>query len=594
MTMGSNSPLNLNDWLADAVARYRDRPALNSKAGGAWRSYTYRELADLVESFACGLIALGIQKGDRIALLSENRPEWVVSDLGALAIGAIVVPIYPTLPQSQVAHILVDSGAAAIIVSDVKQLAKSEQAARACPNLKYFIAMDDTSPKSAVLSYSAVLAEARMSPGARQELALRQRQIAADDLASLVYTSGTTGNPRGAMLSHGNFVAAAKCATEALPVATNCERFLSFLPLCHVYERVAYYFCIGIGASIYYAESIFKVQENMAETHPTVMQSVPRMFEAIHERILDHLSRAPRARRDIFNWAVDVGARWSARAYAGQFVNPVLAAQRAIANRLVLHKLRRVLGDSMRLFISGGAALRDETAVFFNSIGVPVLEAYGMTESTATISTNRWGKAKVGTVGQPFPGVQVNIAADGEILARGPSVMKGYWNDPDGTREALNSDGWLHTGDIGLIDGDGYLRITDRKKDILVLANGKNVAPQPIEMKIKQAPLIAEIVLLEDSGSVSAIVVPDFAALAEWARHQGFEFSGNASLVALPGVKREIKAQIDAQSKELAEYEKVRRFAIIDHGLTIEAGEMTPTLKVRRKAVRERYAALIG
>jgi long-chain acyl-CoA synthetase len=268
--------------------------------------------------------------------------------------------------------------------------------------------------------------------------------------------------------------------------------------------------------------------------------------------------------------------------------------QRAIADLVVLRKLRKPLGDSMRLFISGGAPLRDETAIFFNSIGVPVLEAYGLTESTAALSTNRWGKAKVGTVGQPFPGIEIKIAEDGEILAKGPNIMKGYWNAPDATSQVLSPDGWLHTGDIGVVDPEGYLKITDRKKDILVLANGKNVAPQPIEHKLKQARLIQEIVLLEDSGGVSAVIVPDFAALSDWASRQGIEAADNTALVALPQVRREIKAQIDAQSHDLAEYEKVRRFVLLDHGFSIESGEITPTMKVKRKVVRERYGARIG
>lgn len=590
----SNSPLTLNEWFADAVDRYGKQQALNIKVKGTWNSYTYLELQSLVDRMACGFMSLGIEKGDRIAILSENRPEWVISDLAALAVGAVVVPIYPTLPPVQTAHILRDSGACAIITSDVKQLGKSKEAASLCDKLRLFIAMDDPPTESTALSFSSILGELDLNIESRAALDKRRTSVGPGDLASLVYTSGTTGNPKGAMLSHGNIVAAARTATQALPVAMYSERFLSFLPLCHIYERIVCYVCLGIGANIFYAESIFKVMDNMAETHPTVMQSVPRMFEAIHDRILDVISRAPRSRQSLFHWAMEVGDRWSSRAYAGKFVNPILAVQRAIADRLVLRKLRKPLGGSIRLFVSGGAPLRDETATFFNSIGVPVLEAYGMTETAATISTNRWGKAKVGTVGFPFPAVELTIAGDGEIMVKGDNIMQGYWNDPDATAQVLNSDGWLHTGDIGRVDSDGYVKITDRKKDILVLANGKNVAPQPIEHVLKQSRLIQEIVLLEDSGGVSAIVVPDFAGLSEWAKDTGIDAAGNTALAAHPLARREIKKQIDAQSADLADYEKVRRFVLLDHGFSIENDELTPTLKVKRKVIRERYGSLIG
>ncbi|HEY3330398.1 MAG TPA: long-chain fatty acid--CoA ligase [Capsulimonadaceae bacterium] len=584
----------LNDWFNTSASRFANHPALNVKTDEGWRTYTYFELQGLVDRFARGLLSVGIQKGERVALMSENRPEWVVADLALLAIGAVVVPIYPTLPPGQVGHILRDSGAVAIVVSDIKQLNKSQEACKECPALRLFISIDDASGKGSVLSFDTLLREGDININLVTALTDRRVSVQPSDIASLVYTSGTTGEPKGAILTHGNFIAAVQGAAEAFKLRLGEERFLSFLPLCHVYERVVSHFCLGIGANTFFTESIYKVHENMVDVHPTIMQSVPRLFEAIHDRVLDVVAKAPANKQKLFRWAIETGDRYSSLAFAGKFPSPLLALKRAIADKLVLSKLRDKLGGQVRAFISAGAALRDETAIFFNAIGVPVLQAYGMTETTAPISTNRLGKARVGTVGQAFKPVTIKIATDGEILVKGGNVMSGYWNNPVATAEIIDKEGWLHTGDIGSFDRDGYLTITDRKKDILVLPNGKNVAPQPIESKLKEAKIIQEIVLLEDAGGVSAIVVPDFIVLKAWAAANKIDAPELEDLVRLPQTRREVKRQIDALSGEFAEFEKVRKIALLDHPLSIEAGEITPTLKVKRKVVRERYGSLIS
>ena len=543
--------LTINRRFAQSARHNKDRAALTAKAGGQWRSLTYREVEDAARRFSLGLRTLGIEPGDRVAILSENRPEWAVVDLATLAAGGVTVPIYPTLPPAQVGYILADSGAKAIVASDTKQLQKAELSRGECPNLSIFITMEEGSAKGDVLSYDHVMKEgeaAKLSPSFEE---LRDR-VTPDDLASLIYTSGTTGDPKGAMLTHGNLASATVIAEKALPFKKPHDVFLSFLPLSHVFERITYYLALAIGANTCYVESLFKVQENMMEVHPTLMQSVPRLYESIHERVLDMAAKQPARRQKAFHWALETGKTYSWKKNRGRLVGPILGIRHVIADRLVLSKIRARFGGEMRFFVSGGAPLGREVAEFFNSIGIPVLEGYGLTETCAALSVNPYGRTRVGTVGKPFPRVEIRIASDGEILARGPNIMKGYWNKPEATAEVIDPLGWFHTGDIGEFDRDGYLKITDRKKDIIVLANGKNVAPQPIENRLKTAELVAEVVLLGDhSGTVSALVVPHFEKLAKWAKEQNIVFTDPKELINSAMAKKEIKSEIDGLSKDL-------------------------------------------
>jgi long-chain acyl-CoA synthetase len=584
----------INRLFAESAKKHADLPALHAKIGGAWNTYLYRDVAELVRRFSNGIRALGVNKGDRVALLSENRPEWAIADLGVIAAGAVTVPIFPTLPSAQVEHVLSDSGAAAIIVSDAKQLLKAQASLGRCANLRLFITMDESTGKGAVMPFDAVLKEGDANPPQDESFEQRRDSVQPSDLASLVYTSGTTGDPKGAMLTHNNFAAAVLGAAAELPIIVPGEQFLSYLPLCHVYERVVYYLAITHGGNTYYAESLFKVQENMAETRPTFVQTVPRLLEVIHEKVLDSVAKLPPGKQTAFNAALRIGHEVSIRKNTRRMVGPILAAKYLLANKLVLTPIRKKLGGRLRFFVSGGAPLRREPAEFFNAIGTPLLQGYGLTETTAAACCNRAWRAKVGTVGLPFPGAALKIAPDGEILIKGPIVMQGYWNQPEATAEVLEPDGWFHTGDIGEIDKDGHLKITDRKKDIIVLANGKNVAPQPIEARLRRASMVSDIVLLGDhSGTISAIVVPDFNALGQWARHKGIIFADNAALAANPLARKEVKRSIDALSGELAEFEKVRKIGLVDHPFTIEDGELTPTLKIKRKVIKERYGALV-
>jgi len=416
-----------------------------------------------------------------------------------------------------------------------------------------------------------------------------------DDLMSLVYTSGTTGSPKGAMLTHGNMAAAIDGANEKFPQFTPPnDVFLSFLPLSHIFERVTYNLALTQGAHTIYNDSIFKLLDNMAELHPTIMQCVPRVFESIQERVFDGVAKLPERRRNLTNRALEIGGIYAGRQNAGKSVSPLLYGLHAFYDALVLSKIRARFGSKVKFLVSGGAPLSPATATFFLAIGIPILEGWGLTETTAAAAANPRGRVKIGTVGTHLDGVTLKTADDGEILVKGPTVMRGYWNLPDATAEVLDADGWFHTGDIGEIDAGGYLKITDRKKDILVLANGKKVAPQPIETLLKRSPLLSEVVLLGDnSGSVSALVVPNYDLLKAWAKDKGDDAKKPEELAADPAARKYVKSEIDKLSKDLADFEKIKRIALLPHPFTQDSGELTPTLKVKRRVVAEKYGRLL-
>ncbi len=593
--------ITINTMFQESAARWSTKVALMHKVEGRYRDISYRDLAQQVELMASGLAALGIGKGDRVALLSENRPEWAVTDLAVLALGAINVPLYTTLPTPQIAYILQNSGAKAIVLSDAKQLAKVLAARTEAPQLTYIIAMDAEPPAgdAMVHTYASVVERGGQHPLAAG-WEKTWKAVKPDDVASIVYTSGTTGDPKGAQLTHKNFVTDADVAIQHFKKGgegvSDQDVFLSFLPLCHVYERTCgYYLPLRVGATIGYAESIFAVQSNMAEVKPTLMVSVPRLYESMQERIQEAVAKGAAKRRKIFEAALAAGLLYADRRRDRRFVGPALALKRALFDRLVFATLRERFGGRLRFFVSGGAALGEDTARFFEAIGVPIVQGYGMTETSPCITVNPVKRPRLGTVGTALPAVQVRIAGDGEILVKGDIVMKGYWDNPVATAEVIDDKGWLHTGDIGTLDKQGYLTITDRKKDILVLANGKNVAPQPIESALKASPLINEVVLIGDKQNViTALIVPNLERLREWAGKEGLSFDGNQALVALPEVKKRIKQEIDAHSARLADFEKIKRFTLLPAPFSVESGELTPTLKIKRKVVAQKYAAQIA
>ena len=585
-------PRTLNELFFGALDRFSTRPvALRFKREERWHGISYADLLDRVHAAGAGLRALGVEPGDRVALLSENRPEWAITDYACLTSRCADVPVYPTLPAKQVEYILRDSGAVVVCVSTRAQLDKIREIRSGLPALKQVVVFDAGLEGPDVIGFEALLARGREARGrwpSWREDALR---VVADDLATIIYTSGTTGEPKGVMLTHGN-ITSNVVATAPLLSANSEDECLSLLPLSHIFERMAgHYGMFDAGVIINYAESIEAVARNIVEVRPTICCAVPRLYEKIYAGALEAASRGSALKKKIFFWAKRVGEEWADRRLAGKIIPADLQFARFVADRLVFRKLRGRVGGRLRFFISGGAPLSPEIAKFFYAAGIPILEGYGLTETSPVISVNTLDHFKIGTVGLPLPGVEVRIADDGEILTRGPHVMKGYYHKPEATREALDPDGWFHTGDIGVLDAEGYLKITDRKKDLIVTAGGKKVAPQPIEGLLKLNKFISNAVLLGDRHKYPiALLVPNFDRLEGWAREQGLAFGSREELAALPAVRDHLSGEARKALRDLAQFEVPKRFLILPRDFSIDTGELTPKLSVRRKVVEQRYA----
>jgi long-chain acyl-CoA synthetase len=595
------APVTLNQLFYDAAARH-DRPnALQVKIGGHYQPVSHRTLVERVCNVGLGLRALGIPSGSRIAILSENRPEWAIADFACLTAGFVDVPVYGTLPAEQMLHILADSGAVAIFVSSAEHANTIESIRPELPSLEYVIGFDDTDADGMTLTLAALEAKGAASGGGVDEesrgAAERYRSealdVSPDQVATIIYTSGTTGEPKGAMLTHGNIASNVAAVTRATPFRAD-DVSLSFLPLSHILERMFDYLMFAVGVSIAYVESMDTIVENLGEVRPTIVVSVPRIYEKIYARVLENALSAGGAKKQIFFWARKVGEKWADETLAGRRPGTWLAARYAVAKKLVFSKLEARVGGRMRYFVSGGAPLATEINKFFYAAGLVILEGYGLTETSPVIAVNTPDHFRLGTVGQPIAGVEVRIADDGEIMVRGPNVMKGYFNRPDDTRAVLEPDGWFHTGDIGELDADGYLSITDRKKDIIVTAGGKNIAPQPIENAIKTNKFVTEAVMIGDKRKYAVVlVVPNFDNLEKWARYKSVAFSDRATLVAQPMVRAKMEREVLGTLHDLASFETPKKVGLLSQEFSIESGELTPTLKVRRRAVDKRYRELI-
>jgi long-chain acyl-CoA synthetase len=543
-----------------------------------------------------------VQAGDRVALLSENRVEWALADFGILTAGAATVPVYPTLTAMQAKHILGDSEARIVIVSNGVQLQKVKLLAPELPMLTAIFVMDppsDLSPAAHAGAEGAVPIRSWQNLLDVGTAALAQQgglakhlgdQVQPGHLATLIYTSGTTGQPKGVELTHANLRSNVRDALLDFDISAS-DSCLSVLPLSHIFERMAGHFTmVSRGVSIAYAESIDLVAANLAEVKPTMMFAVPRLFEKIYGRVLDSATAAPPLKRAIFFRARDVAWQWARALARREAPGGLLGLQHGLFDRLVYKTLRQRVGGRIRFFCSGGAPLAPEIAEFFTGAGLPVIEGYGLTETSPVIAVNRPAFNKPGTVGPPIANVTLKIAEDGEILVQGPGVMRGYFRLPDETAKVLVN-GWFHTGDIGHLDSDGHLVITDRKKDLLVTAGGKNVAPQPIENAIKTSKYVAEAVLLGDRRAYcTALIVPAFDQLEAWAKFKGLPAGSRAELLARPEVKDLYERQIAEVTKDLARFEQVKKFTLLDREFTVDSGELTPTLKVKRKVVNQRFA----
>ncbi len=563
-----------------------------TKKDGRYVPISTGEFGRQVRLFCLGLKELGLAKGDKVILLSENRPEWVMCDMANLCLGAITVPVYTTLVPEQVKYLISDSDARAVIVSNDEQWRKIEAVKDSLPMVRFFITLSDAAPPG-VLRFRDIQGmgeklEAR-EPALFESLALT---VKPDDEATLIYTSGTTGLPKGVILTHSNFVSNVETCIPYIGFETT-DIVLSFLPLSHVLERMVTFAYIAVGCSIGYAESVETVAQNLLEVRPTVMVGVPRVFEKIYVRVMDAALAGSALKKRIFYWALKVGREYARLKLDKKPIGRGLERKRGLAHKLVFSKVVEKTGGRIRFFVSGGAPLSKEIGEFFYAMGLVVIEGYGLTETSPVISANSFENLRFGSVGKPIPGVEVKIAPDGEILTRGPHVMKGYYKKEAETREAFEG-GWFRTGDIGRFDEDGFLVITDRKKDIIVTAGGKNIAPQPIENILKTNPYIANAVVLGDRRRfVCALIVPNFEKLEEYARAGRIEFAGRQELVRNPQIVNFVKNEIDRATTNLAQYERIKRIALLDRDFEIGEGELTPSLKVRRNIVEQKYRALI-
>jgi len=590
-------PKTLIRIFLDSVAQHR-KPALfmrrlSDTAGkGRWESLSSERARHDVESLALGLAALGVRRGDRVAILSENRYEWAVSDLAILGQGAVTVPIYPTLTAPQSRYILDNAEARVLILSTPAQLEKVLGVVDALPRLVGILVMDPppASRDSRVRAWSAVLAdgERRLAADANAFRSLAEA-TRPGDLATIIYTSGTTGDPKGAMLTHDNIASNVEACLQVVDLNAN-DSCLSFLPLCHIFERMAgLYAMLAAGATIAYARSVDTVAADAQEVRPTFLTGVPRFYEKVYARVMENAGNQPPLRRAIFRWGMGVGQRVAQLRFQGKTAGLLLGFVATIADRLVAHKVRERVGGRLRMCISGGAPLGSKVMEFFFAIGIPVIEGYGLTETSPVITLNVPGRERPGAVGPPVPGTQVSFSAEGEILAKGPGIMQGYFRNEEATRAAI-VDGWFHTGDIGHLDPEGNLRITDRLKDLIVTAGGKKVAPQPLEGKLKTSKWVSEAVMLGDQRPYCvALLVPNFANLEAEAKEKGWPMASRRELLQVPAVRALYQTVVDELNAGLSKFETIKRFELLERDLSAEAGELTPTLKVRRKVVNQTF-----
>ncbi len=584
--------VTLADVFRHTVRTWPKDEFLLVKRAGAYSPISTAGFEEGVKSLSCGLRELGLEPGGKVCLLSENSPDWVMTDFAVFCAGGLTVPIYTTLTPEQIRYIIDDCDAEIVVVSSPEFWKKVAPLRASLPKVRHFVVMHEGAGPG-TLTLEAVRERGREA--LRRDPSLFDAavdRIRPDDEMTIIYTSGTTGLPKGVVLTHRNFLSNIDAVVTIIPFSHE-DTILSFLPLSHVLERMVMFTYISVGATIAFAESVETVAQNLLEIRPTIMVSVPRVFEKIYAKVMDQVLASPGIRRKIFFWALKVGKAWSARKLAGRPIPRGLRMRRAVAAKLVFSKIIEKTGGRVRFFVSGGAPLSKDIAEFFHAIGLVILEGYGLTETAPVLAVNTFEKLRFGTVGPVLPGVDLRIAEDGEIVSRGANVMKGYYKKPAETREALEG-GWFHTGDIGHLDPDGFLVITDRKKDLIVTSGGKNVAPQPIENLLKTTPLIESAVVVGDRKRfVSALIVPKFEKLEEAARREGIAVDGRADLVRDPRVVALVKAEVDRATPQLAPYERIKKIALLERDFDIESGEITPTLKVRRNNIEERYRALI-
>ena len=580
------------EMFIQCVEQFADNPAFFDKIDGEWQKKTYREAGDIVENLASGLASLGVQKGDKIAIISTNSSRWAFADYAITGLGAVTVTVYPTLTTPHMKYIFDDSETHYAFVGNKEQLDKTKSLIQECEHMKGYVLMDDSDDDTdKVFGFSSLIERGKAYKESSDfDFKAIASTINPDDLLTLIYTSGTTGNPKGAMLSHNNLIANIKSGKKSIHIDES-DVFLSFLPLSHVFERMVGHFSgLSSGGRVYYAESIDTVADNMGEIKPTIMASVPRLYEKMYAKIIDKVSNDPPLRQKIFWWAISVGKEAMPNICKNSRPSGWLGFKFGLAEKLVFSKIKERVGGRLRFFVSGGAPLSQEIAEFFAAANIIILEGYGLTETSPVITNNRLEDVKFGTVGKPIDGVEVKIAEDGEIICRGENVMLGYYNNEAATREVIDENGWFHTGDIGEFDEDGFLRITDRKKNIIVTSGGKNIAPAPMEIALIASKYIEQVVVLGDRRNfVSALIVVAQETLSEWANEQGID----GEIIQDERTDKLFENEVSKAMAGFAHYETVKKFKLVADEWSVESGELTPTLKVKRKVVEKKYADLI-
>ena len=586
---------HLADMIEQSCRQHADRVAMRYKSGARWQTITYHELGQAIRRTAAALVRMGVQAGDRVGIFSQNCAEWAIADFGILAVDAVSVPIYATNTARQAEFIIRDAGLRVLFVGNAEQYEKIRFLADRETLLKHIIRFDAPADPSRAADHTSSFR--KVLEGEQTAMTAPPRPGGAEDdtsrhLASIIYTSGTTGDPKGVMLSHGNFFHQIDAVIANFQVGPE-DRSLCFLPLSHVYERTWSYIVFHQGAQNNYIQNPRDVLQSFGDIRPTAMVSVPRLYEKIYAAIMDRLEKAPAPRRLLFNWALAAGRQWAEAGRTGSKPAFGLTLKHRMADRLVLRKIRNIVGGDKNFFSAGGAPLAKEIETFFLNVGLLICQGYGLTETAPMISYNTPRHFKFGTVGRPAPGCRVRIGPDDEIQVKGPNVMLGYYNNPEATA-AVFRDGWFRTGDVGLIDEDGYLVITDRIKDLIITSGGKNIAPQHIETAVGKDHYIEQIATIGDRRKyVSALIVPAFEAVEKLAQQRGIAFRTREELVGHPDIVAFFRERINQQSGELAPYETIKAFTLLPREFTQEKGELTPTQKIRRKTIERRFAAEI-
>ena len=594
MPLASDEPTTLVE-VYQRVARDHPKPdTLNFKRGEVWNSLSAADMLDRAQSIALGLYSLGVRKGDRVGLISDSRFEWVLADQGCIFAGAITVPIYPTLTPPQVQYILKDCGPLVLFVSSPEKFDEIEGAVRECASISHVVLFDEPqSSKPNCLNLAELEQRGRElnagQPSLINELAQASRP---EDLATIIYTSGTTGEPKGVMLTHSNMVSNLIDSSNHLAFGEQ-DSALSVLPLSHIFERQAMNMYLHHGMSAWFG-SLESLGENLREVHPTVLVGVPRIYEKVVARVQERAAAKGKFNASLVDWAIEVGKRWARLVAERRRVPLWLSIRHKIADLILFKKLRTAMGGRIRLLVSGSNALSPDVALAFLGAGLPIVEGYGLTETSPVVTAGQVGDLRIGTAGKTIRNVKVRIAPDGEIETQGPNVMRGYWNKPEETQAVFTDDGWFKTGDIGSLDADGYLTITDRKKELLKTSGGKYIAPQPLEQMIKGSRFVNQVVVIGNGRNFpAALIVPDWEQLESYAKLKNLELRSHEDFCHSPRIIDLFERQIAERTQDLAHFEKIKRIALLPQELTVESDELTPTLKVKRRVVDQKYREII-